>query len=78
MRQWADDRVEANRPARVSGEYGRALAVFAADGIGDLVDIEYLCRDCVDAETWTDALDYPFFDFGDGGAYCRDCEEQIA
>jgi hypothetical protein len=78
LRSWADERVEANAPARVRGAYGRALVLFEADAIGNLLDIAYLCRDCVDAETWTDALDYQFFDFGDGGAYCRDCEEQIA
>lgn len=76
LRTWADERVAANAPARVRGDYGSALVLFEADNIGDLVDIDYLCRDCAGADMWAGALEYPDWPFV-GECYCCDCGERI-
>lgn len=78
LREWATERADANRPARVQGSHGRGLAIIVADARGDLVDIEYLCAWCArESNLWGDALDWPAFDFGESGAWCRECGEQI-
>ena len=61
----------ATAPAIVSGDEMRATAYFIEESNGDLVDIEYECVDCEDSPC--DALPWPAFDFGDSGAYCREC-----
>ena len=67
---------EENAPVRVRGAYGRALVLFEADAIGNLVDIAYLCRDCAGADMWAGAFDYPAWPF-EGECYCCDCGERI-
>ena len=71
---------EQNAPAIVQGSERSALAFFVTDSRGDLVDIEYLCRySCAATEpdALASALPWPAFDFGEYGAYCRDCGELI-
>ena len=71
---------ERNALAIVQGSERSALALFITDSNGDLVDIEYLCRySCAASmpDALAGALPWPAFDFGEYGAYCRDCGEVI-
>ena len=66
------------QPAIVQGSERAGVAIFIEDARGDLVDIEYLCGDCaLDTPEATGALIWPAFDFGQSGAYCRQCHEMI-
>ena len=67
-----------NAPALVAGSECNGVALFIPDSNGDLVDIEYLCATCAWNNPVTDgALRWPAFDFGDFGAYCRECQRAI-
>ena len=69
---------ERNRPAIVNGSERQGVALFIADADGNLVDIEYLCSaDAWNAPGAEGALWWPAFDFGDSGAYCRECSVMI-
>lgn len=63
---------EPMEPASVQGNHQRGIAIFIENANGDLVDIEYLCQPCAYVEDWS-GNDWPCFDFGDAGAYCRKC-----
>jgi len=69
---------QRNAPALVTGSECNGVALFIADSGGDLVEIEYLCATCAWNNPATDgALRWPAFDFGESGAYCRECKRAI-